>query len=472
MLKPYTEMKDSGVEWLGEVPAHWEVRKLRRILRSVNKRDRADLPLLSVVREKGIIRRNVSDKDENYNFVPDDLTSYKVVQAGQFVINKMKAWQGSYGVSKFDGIVSPAYYVFDLVGIDAAYFHTAIRSRTYVPCFASASDGVRIGQWDLSQARMREISVLIPPHPEQTAIARFLDHADRNIQRYIQSREQLIALLGELKQSVIQAAVTGRIDVRTGQPYPKMKESGVEWVGEIPSQWVVLPNRALFTEVNEPQHPEEQMLSVTITKGVIPQHELLDETTKKDGSKLDRSAYKLVRPGEIVYNKMRAWQGAIGVSNYKGIVSPAYVVQRLRDEFNPQYLHYLLRTTAFAKEAERWSYGITSDMWSLRPEHFRMIYSCIPSLIEQNAIVDFLDQVSSRMDVSIKLAKREIQLFHEYRTRLIADVVTGKLDVREAVARLPDTDPIDAKANGRSSACESTGAECDEMLVVAKNEDG
>ncbi len=157
------------------------------------------------------------------------------------------------------------------------------------------------------------------------------------------------------------------------KPYPVYKDSGVPWLGEVPEHWEVLPNRALFTEVNERNHPDEQMLSVTITNGVIPQQALLADSSKKDSSNQDKSSYKLARPGDIVYNKMRAWQGAVGVSNYYGIVSPAYVVQRPRNGADARFLHYLLRTPAFAIEAERWSYGITSDMWSLRPEHFKLI---------------------------------------------------------------------------------------------------
>lgn len=164
------------------------------------------------------------------------------------------------------------------------------------------------------------------------------------------------------------------------KPYPAYKDSGVPWLGEVPEHWEVLPNRALFTEVKDRNHPDEQMLSVTITKGVIRQRALLDDSSKKDSSNQDKSAYKLVRPGDIAYNKMRTWQGAVGVSDYRGIVSPAYVVQRPRADVNSRYMHYLLRTPAFAKEAERWSYGITSDMWSLRPEHFKMIYGSLPSL--------------------------------------------------------------------------------------------
>ena len=155
-LKPYPTYRESGVPWLGEVPTHWQVQKLRHILRSTSKRYRPELPLLSVVREKGVIVRNISNKDENHNVIPDDLTNYKVVYKFQFAMNKMKAWQGSYGVSEHLGIVSPAYFVFDIRSVGPTYFHRAIRSRAYVPYFARASDGVRIGQWDLSINAMRE----------------------------------------------------------------------------------------------------------------------------------------------------------------------------------------------------------------------------------------------------------------------------------------------------------------------------
>ena len=152
---------------------------------------------------------------------------------------------------------------------------------------------------------------------------------------------------------------------KTLEPYPEMKDSGVAWLGEVPAHWEVLPNRALFDEVKERDFPNEKMLSVTIKRGVIRQTTLLEDTSKKDSSNLDRSNYKLVQPGDIAYNKMRAWQGALGVSDYRGIISPAYVVQRPRRNADARFLHYLLRTPRFTTEAERWSYGITSDMWSL-----------------------------------------------------------------------------------------------------------
>ena len=212
------------------------------------------------------------------------------------------------------------------------------------------------------------------------------------------------------------------------KPYPAMKDSGVPWLGAVPEHWDVLPNRAIFDEVKDRDRPDADMLSVTITKGVIRQQTLLEDSSKKDSSKLDRSAYKFVRSGDIAYNKMRAWQGAVGVSEYEGIISPAYVVQRPRKGGTSRYLHYLLRTPDFAKEAERWSYGITSDMWSLRPEHFRMIYSCLPPLPEQAAIVRFLDHADRRIRRYIRAKQKLIKLLGEQKQAIIHRAVTRGLD--------------------------------------------
>ena len=186
--------------------------KLRHILTSAAERNRPDLPLLSVVREKGVILRDLDNPEDNHNIVPEDLTNYKVVHQGQFVMNKMKAWQGSYGVSPCEGVVSPAYFIFDIKGVDGIFFHSAVRSRAYVPFFNQASDGVRIGQWDLAPEQMREIPFLVPPPEEQAAIVRFLDHADEQIQRYIASKERLIALLEEERQALVHQAVTRGLD--------------------------------------------------------------------------------------------------------------------------------------------------------------------------------------------------------------------------------------------------------------------
>lgn len=212
------------------------------------------------------------------------------------------------------------------------------------------------------------------------------------------------------------------------KPYPEYKESGQVWLGAVPKHWSVLPNRAIFGEVKDRDHPDEEMLSVTITRGIIRQKALLENSSKKDSSNQNKSAYKLVCPNDLAYNKMRAWQGAIGVSDFRGIISPAYVIMRLREHHNPRYFHHLYRTPHFAKEAERWSYGITSDMWSLRPEHFKMIYTPLPSADEQGAIVRFLDHANRRLERTIRAKRKVIALLNEQKQAIIHRAVTRGLD--------------------------------------------
>jgi type I restriction enzyme, S subunit len=213
------------------------------------------------------------------------------------------------------------------------------------------------------------------------------------------------------------------------RPYAEYKESGLAWLGKVPRHWSLLPNRAIFAEVKDRDHPDEEMLSVTITKGIVKQKALLEDGSKKDSSNLDKSAYKLVQPRDIAYNKMRAWQGAIGASALRGIISPAYVVMRLRSDHDlPSYFHHLYRTPQFAKEAERWSYGITSDMWSLRPEHFKMIYTTEPPPDEQAAIVRFLDWANGRLERAIRAKRKVIALLNEQKQAIIHRAVTRGLD--------------------------------------------
>lgn len=173
-LDPNVPMKESGIEWLGKIPAHWEVTQLRKYLRLFSDKGHPDMDLLSVTREQGVIVRDITSKEENHNFIPDDLSGYKLIQKGQFAINKMKAWQGSYGVSKYKGIVSPAYYTCELNNIDTEYFDVAIRSQAYIGFFTKYSKGIRSGQWDLSPDALKSIPFVEPPIVEQRAIVSYI----------------------------------------------------------------------------------------------------------------------------------------------------------------------------------------------------------------------------------------------------------------------------------------------------------
>lgn len=213
-LDANAKMKYSGIDWIGDIPEGWEIKPLRQLLSPVSIKNRPDLPLLSVVRDRGIIIRDIENKEENHNFIPDDLSGYKVVEKSQFVMNKMKAWQGSYGVSQYDGIVSPAYYVFDVNFDNMEYFHYAVRSKVYINFFARASDGIRSGQWDLSLQKMKEIPFIIPPENEQKQIIEYIPKIFKLIEKAIQDIEREIQLVEEYKITLISNIVTGKIDIR------------------------------------------------------------------------------------------------------------------------------------------------------------------------------------------------------------------------------------------------------------------
>lgn len=189
-MNRYDNYKDSGVAWIGKIPSHWEVKKLRNFLKFVSVKGHGDKNLLSVTREQGVILRNIESKEENHNFIPDDLNGYKLVKPGQFVINKMKSWQGSYGVSDYEGIVSPAYYVCHLDFPYKDYFSMAIRSRAYVPFFTQYSKGIRVDQWDLSPIGLKSITFAVPPPSEQIAIASYLKDKTSKIEQYVAQRER------------------------------------------------------------------------------------------------------------------------------------------------------------------------------------------------------------------------------------------------------------------------------------------
>lgn len=213
-LNPNAPMKFSGVKWLGNIPVHWETIKLRQLLHPVSVKNHPDLPLLSVVREQGVIVRDVTDKDANHNYIPDDLSGYKVVKKGQFAMNKMKAWQGSYGISPYTGIVSPAYFIFDVSFDNLEYFHYAIRSKVYVNFFAQASDGIRVGQWDLQMDKMKEIPFIVPSADEQIAIITYIKKTLPKYSKVIEKLKAEINALEEYKEKLISDVVTDKIDVR------------------------------------------------------------------------------------------------------------------------------------------------------------------------------------------------------------------------------------------------------------------
>jgi type I restriction enzyme S subunit len=432
-LAPYPEYKDSGAPWLGKIPAHWESRKLRNMLTPVSDRNRPDLPLLSVVREKGVIKRNVSSKEENHNFIPDDLSNYKVVLKGQFAMNKMKAWQGSYGVSNLDGIVSPAYFVFDLDGAEGKFFHVAIRSKTYVPFFTQASDGVRVGQWDLNQSRMKEIPFFIPSAEEQTQIACFLGWKTAQINKFIRNKRRLIELLKEQKQNVINQAVTRGLD-----PKVKFKPSGVEWIGDIPEHWDATKLKRVVSfnpsKSETRANPADEEKVVFLPMENISVNGDIDCSEKRALSEV-WNGFTYFRRGDVVVAKITPCfengKGAYlkGLESDFGFGTTELIVLRPSKAIDGAFLRFLTSTKQFLLLGEQYMTGAAGQQRI--PSDFVKNYPIgLPPIDEQLEILEHIQEKSAEIDQAISRAQREIELMREYRTRLISDVVTGQVDVR------------------------------------------
>ena len=211
-LNPDAPLKPSGNDWIGDIPAHWQLKPLRSFITLITpeKKGETEYQLLSVTRDKGVIQRGERGEDGNNNRIPDDLSNYKVVRKNDFVVNKMKAWMGSYGVSDFSGIVSPAYYVCEVHDIFERFFSIAIRCKLYTNFFWKYSKGIRVDQWDMSPLALKEIPLVTPPEEEQKEIVTYLDDKCGKLDAIIEKIGTQIERLKELKRSLINEVVTGK----------------------------------------------------------------------------------------------------------------------------------------------------------------------------------------------------------------------------------------------------------------------
>ena len=467
-LKPHPAMKDSGVEWLDMIPEHWEIRRMKTLLRERSEKGFPDKPLLAATQTKGVVRK---EQYENRTVLAlKDLHLLKLVRVGDFVIS-LRSFQGGIEYAREQGIISPAYTILYPVERDNhAYLTHVFKSEPYIENLSLFVTGIRQGQ-NIDYEKLSRSPFPYPPFCEQAAIVRFLDHADRRIRRYIRAKQKLITLLEEQKQAIINQAVTGQVDVRTGQPYPAYKPSGVEWLGEVPEHWEVCPAKGHFQETDERSETgSEELLSVSHITGVTPRSEK-NITMFKASSNV---GHKLCRPGDLVINTMWAWMAALGVASRAGIVSPSYAVYRPHrsSRLLGEFADLLLRTAPYKSEYICRSTGIRSSRLRLYPEEFLRIKLLCPPPEEQRAIVEVVSKKATDTRRAIDLAYGELSLLREYRTRLITDVVTGKLDVREAAAQLPDEvkelEPLDEAEvliNGEEEPSDGLGTTPEEAAV-------
>lgn len=414
------EMKDSGIEWIEQIPKKWNVDRIKYHLKRKEPRNPGDTMVLSVYREYGVIPKD--SRDDNHNVTSEDTSKYKYVKKGNLVINKMKAWQGSLAVSEYEGIVSPAYFVYEFTDdkLDKKYFHYLIRG-CYKDEFRRLSGGIREGQWDLSPDEFVKTLILIPSIKEQGRIADFLDRKCTEIDLLLADIHSQIKILEDYKKSVITEAVTKGLN-----PDVEMKDSGIEWIGEVPNHWIIdrIKNHL---KRNEPKNPGNmRVLSVYREYGVIPKDSRDDNhnVTSEDTSK-----YKYVKEGNLVINKMKAWQGSLAVSQYEGIVSPAYFIYEFTDKnLDKRYFHHLIRG-GYKDEFRRVSGGIREGQWDLSSEEFSKTLILLPPIEEQKKIAVYLDKKCAEIEGIIIEKKKQLKVLEQYKKSLIYEYVTGKKEV-------------------------------------------
>jgi len=441
-LKPYSKMKDSNVPWLGEVPEHWDVKRGKEIFRCIDVRSSTGTEeLLTVSSGRGVVPRSLATVTM---FKAESYVGYKLCWPDDLVINSLWAWGRGLGVSRHYGIVSSAYGVYRLRPqyVDyARYIHELVRSAPFNWELQVRSKGIWISRLQLTDEAFLGAPFPIPPTDEQSAIVRFLDHADRRIRRYIRAKQKLIKLLEEQKQAIIHRAVTRGLD-----PSVRLKPSGVDSLGDVPEHWDVQRLKALVTEAVAGPYGSSLTKAMYTSDGyrVYGQQQVIpDDFATGDyfisPAKFEQMKQYRVLPGDILVSVMgTVGRVAVVPDNVEpGIINPRLV--RYRPDFSrvrPRYLQLTMQSPPSRAQIVEASKGTTME--GLNMQVLGQLRINLPPLTEQDAILGAISHKASALQRASNDAGREITLLREYRTRLIADVVTGKLDVREAAARLPD----------------------------------
>ena len=447
-LKPYRAMKDSGTDWLGEVPAHWDVRRLGQFGafskgNGGNKEDEVSTGI-PCIRYGDLYTTHQHFILNSRSFVSSDVAKeYTPLRFGDVLFAASGETVDEIGKSAVNLLRSEACCGGDVI-LFRSKREVEPRYMGYATdCLPAAEQKATMGRGitviHIYADQLKRLHLALPPLPEQAAIARYLDHADQRIRRYIRAKEKLIALLEEQKRAIIHEAVTGRIDVRTGKPYPAYKDSGVEWLGDVPAHWEVRRVKSLSI-VKRGASPRPigdsryfdtngEFAWVRIAD-VTASDRYLEETTQRL-SPLGQSLSVELAPGALFLSIA----GSVGkpiITKIKCCIHDGFVYFP-QFSGNREFLYRIFSCKEpFAK------LGKLGTQLNLNTDTVGAICLGWPPSTEQEDIVNFLNDATRGNELATASARREIDLLHEYRTRLIADVVTGKLDVREAVTVLPE----------------------------------
>lgn len=421
-MERYNEYKDSGVQWLGEIPSHWDMLALKHILKLKKKlvgKQSYKYDLLSLTLQ-GIIKR---DMDNPTGKFPSSFDTYQEVNAGDFVFCNFdnEETPRAVGLSEYRGMITGAYDVLSCKNSNLTnrfliyYFLYIDDAKRFKPLYKGLRKTVPFDSF-------MSYKIPVPSIEEQQAIANYLDTATAKIDEAIAQQQKMIDLLNERKQIIINNAVTKGFN-----PDAPMKDSGVDWIGEIPESWIVRRGKFLFDIVNEYSTTgEEELLTVSDRTGITPRS--MKNVTMFMAETL--VGYKKCKVGDICSNIMWMWHGAVGVTQYDGVISPSYGVYRQKnDNYDNEYLDMMLRLPRLVKLYASLSTGLTESRLRLYPDDFMNICFFIPPIEEQRNIVANLKALCAPIDGAITNATKQISLLQERKQIIINDVVTGKVKV-------------------------------------------
>ncbi len=413
-MKPYPKYKDSGVEWLGQIPAHWVMKKIKYI---------AELKS-----GDNITSDQISDNGNYPVYGGNGLRGYydSYTHEGAYtLIGRQGALCGNINYASGKFWASEHAVIATFKGeYELKWFGELLRAMNLNQYSVSAA------QPGLSVDNIKNLSGPVPSKNEQATIAAYLDRKTTEIDKLIANKERLIELYEEEKKAVINQAVTKGLD-----PDADMKDSGVEWLGEVPAHWEVKRINSLFSESNAKPSNETELnypfLTISIHNGISDRELKENELDRKVTRSEDKSLYKIVQENYLAYNMMRAWQGGFGASKLSGLVSPAYVICKPITSIDSYFFELVLRTPNAIAEMRRFSRGIVDFRLRLYWDDFKNISVPVPPDGEIKRILDHIETTNSTFSKLSSLAMRKIELLKEYRTALISEAVTGKIDVRD-----------------------------------------
>ncbi len=409
--------------WNESLPSHWSVLPMYALAKEKSICGCVDLPLLSVYLDVGVIPFSAK-AEKRTNVTSKDLSKYQRVDCGDFVLNNQQAWRGSVGISFDTGIVSPAYIVLSMNDmLNSRYANYLLRSRIMVDQYLINSKSVGSIQRNIYWPALKRTSVLVPPRDEQDQIVRFLDWKVSSINKLINIKKKEIKAIDALKRSTVSHAITRGLTADA-----PMKYSGVKWLGDIPQRWYTVPLYAIAQVKSINNCIDLPLMSVYLDAGVVPFVEREEKRT--NATSKDLTNYQRVDPGDFVLNNQQAWRGSVGVSFHSGIVSPAYIVLSLNNTLDSHYANYLFRSRCMVDQYLVISRGVGSIQRNLYWSALKRVVVPIPSKKEQMEIVEYLDGLNNKFDATIKKLTEEVAVLEEYKNKIIADTVTGKIDVR------------------------------------------